>query len=1107
MSGADWWYRFADTAMAKVKGMVKSRMMVVGIAAAALRCFATPGVEADLDTGFKCPPMEARSRTWWHWQDGFLNADQMERELAFMRNAGLGGCQQFVAGHTRTPTNGEHLVRFMSDEWLAVTRRALKAAHDNGLEYGFQNGAGWTGVGGPWMTPEKSMKHIYAIERRTSGGKEVVLPPPGDGQYVPMLFVNDRRKPWYGDIRSFAFPTPKAYLGGDLPRPSVRSVPATVDAERILKRIAFKIHDAHRQKPAFDFLTRAETTADPMLRFDWTDLVELRAIWIKGLNNAEDAEVWASDDGVNFRFVTRLSSGYAMCEDLYDGRLHAIPATKCRHVELRWKRPCFVRIYEIGFSSRPTLTGFDDQCAKCTWNPIHRRTMKEEADANVDPKDVMDVTDRIAADGTLRFTPPDGRDWTVLRIAATSTRRTNQPSNPDMSGPACDILDPDAIRFHLSQYVGRLLQAEREAGAHTVGNLLLDSWEQGTANWSKTLPDEFRRRRGYDVTKWLPVFGGYFIESREASERFLWDFRKTITEVVKENFFDVVGDYCRRHGLKHYVEGFACGVGTFMGDPLMAYLACDVPMTEAGPSTREASSAAHLKGEKLVAIEAHTSAADWSRTPRDFKAREDAHFRHGITRIIYHGAGHNPKPEWRFPGLTFCLYGAEIAPGQTWAKYMRCWQDYLARCQHMLRRGAFVADVLAFAGEDYGGHVVGVYENGHSEAGASGRDRMKGLPPGFDYDLVNAEFLRELSVFGDGTIGYAKSPDATRYRVIALREQDFEMSVEAAREVLRLVNAGATVVGPKIVRSLGRPESAKEADAEVAAIGAALERSGRYFASLDKVGLKPDFVVRNARAGDDVNYLHRREGDTDIYYVVRWNRLKDDAMIGFRVTGRIPEIFDPLTGEIAEAEEFHVEGDYTYLPAIPCDAKEATRFVVFRKATDVRDRNAKRPECKVRRLDFASTGWTMRFRDDLGVDETVVTNRLFDWSTHSNPKVATFSGTATYTAKASLPADYRGGDVTLRLGRVEELCEVLVNGQSCGVAWCEPYEVKVPSALLTSQSGFDLKIRVVNSWHNRLLADQSLPESERRTFTLRPPKADAKPVASGLIGPLELLYR
>ena len=1080
--------------------------MRTGILAAAGLLAAVPawtGLSGgELDRDFRTPPTEAHSRTWWHWQDGFLNADQMERELAFMRASGLGGCQQFVAGWTRIPTNGEHLVRFMSDEWLGFSRRALKAASDNGLEYGFQNGAGWTGVGGPWMTPERSMKHVFAVERRTSDGKTVVLPPPGDGQYVPGTYVNDlRTRPWYGDIRAFAFPTPGAYLEGELPRPSVRSVPSAPDLDRLFDRESFSIHEAHRHKPVFEFFTRGETAADPSLRFDWESPVTVRAVWMKGLYDTEDAEVWASDDGRDFHFVTRLSGGYVMCEDLYAGRFHAVPATTCRHLELRWRRPCSLRVYEVGFTARPTLTGFDDQCGRCTWNPFRRDSLEEEPGANLDPGDVLDVTDRIARDGTLSFTPPDGRSWTVVRIAATSTRRTNQPTNLDMSGPACDILDADAVRFHLSQYVGRMLEAEKAVDAHTIGNILLDSWEQGTANWSGCLPDEFRKRRGYDLAKYLPVFGGYLVGSRETTERFLWDFRKTITEVVKDNFFGVLSEYCRQHGLKHYVEGFACGVGTFMGDPLMAYLNCDVPMTEAGPSTREASSAAHLKGDKLVAVEAHTSAADWSRTPRDFKPREDAHFRHGITRIIYHGGGHNPKPEWRFPGLTFGCYGTEIPPGQTWAKYMRSWQDYLARCQYMLRRGAFVADVLAFAGEDYGGHVVGVYENGHSECGASGRDRMKGLPAGLDYDLVNAEFLKRLSVFADGTIGCAGNPEATRYRALVLRERDSEMSVETAREVLRLVRAGATVVGPKVVKALGNPENAAAADAEVAAIGAELVKSGRWLSTIDELGLTPDFVVRNARAGEDVNYLHRRDGGTDVYYVVRWNRLGADARMGFRVTGKVPEIFDPLTGEIAEAGEFSMEDGYTYLPAIPCDAKEATRFVVFRKSTAETVRAA-----RVRKASVVEVNpeWTIGFKDELGVDTTIVTNRLFDWSTHGNPEIATFSGTAVYRATITLPSGFStpGSSLRLKLGRVEELCEVLVNGRSCGVVWCEPYEVALPSS--SSASSLQLEIRVVNSWHNRLLADQRRPKDERKTFTVRPPNADATPVASGLIGPVEI---
>lgn len=1081
-----------------------------------LAMFALTLSASELERDFRSPPLEAHSYSWWHWQDGFLNAEEIEKELSFMRKAGFGGLQQFVAGWTRIPTNGEHLVEFMSDEWLGFSRRALKSAATNGLEYGFQNGAGWTGVGGPWMTTEKSMKHIFAVERHTSGGKTVTLPPLGDGQYVEGTYVNyDRTKPWYGDIRTFAFPTPKAFQEPELPQPIVSGVPAVPELSKLFARNSFSIHEAHKHPPVYEFFTRGETKEDPVLRFEWEECVTVRSIWLKGLCDAEDAEVWASDDGKNFQFITKFSSGYMMCEDMYAGRFHALPATNCRVLELRWKRPCAVRLYEVGFSSRPRLTGFEDQCGRGTWNPFRRVTVPDETESNLDPKAVLDITDRIAVDGTLTFTPPDMRDWTVLRIAATSTRRSNQPTNPDMSGPVCDILDAQAIRFHLSQYIGKMLEVEKDVGVKAIGNILLDSWEQGTANWTKTLPDEFRKRRGYDLVKYLPVFGGYFVGSRETTERFLWDFRKTITEVVRDNFFGVISEYCRQHNLKHYVEGFACGVGTFMGDPMMAYLNCDVPMTEAGPTVREASSAAHLLGRKLVAVEAQTSAADWSRTPRDFKAREDAHFRHGITRLIYHGGAHNPKSEWRFPGLAFGGYGAELSRGQTWAKYMPLWQEYLARCQYMLRRGAFVADVLAFAGEDYSGHVVGVYENGHNEAGAFARDRMKGLPPGFDYDLVNAEFLSKLSVFADGSIGFAGSPDATHYRVLVLREQDYEMSVETAREILRLVKAGAVVVGPKIIKSLGSPENASVADAEVATISAALLKSSCYhiretvsFVDEAKLSLRPDFIVKGARAGDDINYLHRREGDSDIYYVVRWRKVAEGTEMGFRVTGKVPRIFDPLTGQIAIARSWRTDGEYTYLPVFGGEATEATRFIVFEPAPAATPSDCVVSANKIIEtcpIDMSNLVWTIHFKDELGVDKTIVTNQLFDWKTHPDSEIATFSGTAVYETSIELPSElaYTTSSLYLSLGCVEELCEVFVNGISYGVAWCEPYEVKIPHAALAKNAkSIDLEIRVVNSWHNRLLADQNRPKAERKTFTICPPNAKAKPVAGGLLGPV-----
>lgn len=1069
-----------------------------------------------LERDFANPPDGARSRTWWHWQDGLLNAERMKKELRGLKAAGFGGVQQFVAGWTRIPTNGEHLVTFMSKEWMPYVETALKTASECGFRYGLQNGAGWTGPGGPWMTTDKSMKQVFCAERRVKGGETAEVPALKDCPIEREPYWNYLKNPWYGDICAYAFPTPPAYLEPELPQPKLTASHPAPQLTNLLMRAKYRIYESHNYPIAFRWERgRTPGEGEPWVTFRWEKPVTVRTISLKtNTNQAEGAgdapEVWASDDGKEFRKVAKLETGTCLAEDWFTSIEHPIPATTARVFKLVWRDAPNVFLREAHFSGRPSLAALKSQTGLGTWNRAEHRRLPEDPAATLRAEDMIDISKNIGADGKLRFSPPaDGRVWTVLRIGATSTRRCNQPCNPDMTGPACDLMDAEAIRFHLSQYAERILETEKRCGAKTVTDLLLDSWEQGTQNWSARLPDEFRKRRGYDMMRHMPAYAGYLVGGRDATERFLFDARRTVDEVVGETFFGTVRDWCSERGLKHYVEGFACGVGTFCGDAMNAYLRCDVPMTEGGPTLREAPSAAHLTGRTMVAVEAHTSAADWSRTPRDFKVREDSFFRLGITEIIYHGGGHNPKDEWRFPGVTFSGYGAEIAPGQTWWRYTKHWQDYLARCQTMLRRGAFVADVLAFTGEDYGGPLVGVYEPG-CDGNMHSRDRLRGLPAGYDYDLVNAAFLQELEVDGDGCVGAFKYPNATKYRVIALRRQDTAMTVETARKIRELVRAGAVVAGPRPERSLGLKNAAAN-DAEVAAIGREVWNGGRYgkgmafdgdaAEALAKLGVAQDFAAKNAKLRDEVSYLHRKDGDADIYFVCRWRPVANGAEMGFRVKGKIPEIFDPLTGEISEAKNWRVEGEHTYMPVFGGRAEQATRFVVFRKAGDPSGKyEAKSAEDAGREVTLVGD-WTVAFKDELGVDATVTTNKLYDWKDHADPAIASYSGTAVYRAKAKLPS---GEKLTLNLGNVEELAEVLVDGKNCGVAWCEPYEVRLPEAACGKE--VELEIRVVNSWHNRLLADQQRPEGERKTWTPRPPKADAKPVSGGLIGPLRI-YR
>ena len=287
---------------------------------------------------------------------------------------------------------------------------------------------------------------------------------------------------------------------------------------------------------------------------------------------------------------------------------------------------------------------------------------------------------------------------------------------------------------------------------------------------------------------------------------------------------------------------------------------------------------------------------------------------------------------------------------------------------------------------------------------------------------------------------------------------------------------------------------------------------------MKSLGLKPDFVAKGAELVTQLSYLHRREGDVDIYFVCRWRKVPAGAEMGFRVTGKRPEIFDPLTGRTYVAKNFREEDGYTWLPAIEGSASEASRFVVFRNSSSTAPAGVQRPNEGVR-TEFPVTcgDWKIHFKDAFGVDRTVVTNGLFDWTDSADEAIRTFSGIATYRTTLTLPSaalgEKPGARFLLALGTVDELAEVFLNGQSCGIAWCEPYEVDITAMLKRSAGSasgrpaaiLNIEVRVANAWLNRMLADMQKPEAERKTWTQRMPLPDAKPEPSGLKGPLTLV--
>lgn len=731
---------------------------------------------------------------------------------------------------------------------------------------------------------------------------------------------------------------------------------------------------------------------------------------------------------------------------------------------------------------------------------------------------VIDLTSRMQPDGRLTWDAPPGR-WLVLRFGHASNFKMTRPCPTAAIGLECDRLGRVGIETHYRGFLQQIFTGAGPAAGKALSHVHIDSWEAGGQNWTATFPAEFLQRRGYDLRPWLPVLAGRVVGDVGLSERFLWDVRKTVSEMIRDNYARRLRELALPHGIRLSTEAY----GHLCIDNLEYAGVADFPISEfwargdglfPAPggyesTTKVMASAAHTYGKPVIGAEAFTSDRGWRDHPYLLKGMGDGKFCEGLNRVIFHLSAHQAYPDM-VPGLTHRKWGEHIQRNNTWWPYIRPWTDYLARCQYLLQQGSFVADVCCCPGE---GAPVDAE-----------RLELK-LPAGYDFDFCSAELLLQAEV-RDGRVAL---PSGAAYRYLFLPETA-RISPALARKLQALVQAGARVLaGPRPVGAPGLTDFPR-CDAEVETVAAALWDTGSLTSGstadvlFTRDRLLPDFE------GAGLRFIHRRAVDTEIYFVS--NPLPQDCATtcGFRVTGKHPELWNPETGTVRPLPEFREEAGRIWVP-LRFEPMQSW-FVVFRGGSA-------QPPAPAGSRNFASWReqgavggpWKVGFDPKWGGPaEPVVLDALLDWSQHADPRIRFYSGTAIYRSGLDLTAEVADpkSRAILDLGAVEVMARVRVNGVDCGIAWKPPYRVDISKAAHAGRN--ELEIAVVNLWINRLVGDEQLPldgewkDSEtllswpdwfrhktprisgRTTFTSCRHYGKATPlVPSGLLGPVWVL--
>jgi len=739
-------------------------------------------------------------------------------------------------------------------------------------------------------------------------------------------------------------------------------------------------------------------------------------------------------------------------------------------------------------------------------------SVEGEEDAKI--TEIIDISDRMDDQGLLNWTPPPGQ-WTILRFGFTPTLAHVKTSSDNWKGHVLDYLDKEVFNSYWDEVVDPLLQAAGPMAGTVLTHLETDSWECGGMNWSAGFPDYFKTYNGYDIINYLPVVAGKIVDDRNASNAFLADLRKTIAACVSENHYKTFAERAAEYGMG--IQPESAGPHAAPIDGITNYSHSDIVMSEfwvpsphrPKPENRyfvkQASSAAHIYGKQYVGAEAFTSIKKphWGEVLwRDQKPSMDHEFCSGLNMIFFHTFTNSPD-EMGEPGQEY-FAGTHINRHVRWWDLSDAFMDYIARVQYVVQQGKFVADVLYY----YGDHVPNIAR--------LKEDDPAGALPGYDYDVTNEDVLLKLEVID----GHVVVPGGIHYEVLALPDHKV-LSLAALKQVRKLLVEGATVLGPKPERlvSLVGGENARN---EFRILSDSLwgqdppEKGYNSFGKGKLVwGLSANELLRNAGVPMDLelisfktfpslDYIHYKIENSDVYFISNQSPENQTAGFKFRVSGKQPEIWDPLTGSQWKAEAFKQSPGNTEVKLE--FAPYGSFFVVFKDPIPETRQGSKTSNYPVfTELQEITGPWQVSFDTAWGGPASIEAKELFDWSKSDIEGIKYYSGKAVYSKDFRIDKNDKGRSYHIELNEVADIgiAAIQLNGTDIGIVWTPPFRADISPALKKGKN--NLSITVVNTWQNRLIGDRGKPQEERFTKTNIKIRDDWELVPSGLLGPVRIL--
>ena len=1103
---------------------------------------------------FKTPPPSTEVHTWWHWISGNITKEGITKDLESMKQQGItqatilnvGG---FVSCKLDVPS-----IKFDSPEWFEMFQFALKEAKRLGLTIGVHNCDGWSTSGGPWISPEKSMKTYVWSKTYLDGGKEVNI------QLEQPPAIED----FYRDFAVVAFPTEENFNSFR------KSSPIITLNNLSTKTLLFdgnpKSEIKVKKGDVISITFKSDFTADkialfPHLPFTWNDMSKISSHFVLS----------ASSDGKSFSKIADLE---------FIGLNKSITANFSPTKAKFFKLECTsdggdYPVAELELLNNNDKPSYSPEISNLLEKTVSVSALSEKYFDNssqiskkgIAENSIVNLTNLVSQDGLLKWKVPKGR-WCIIRFGYTTTGITNSPATPEGQGLECDKMDTTALNTHFKNFAEKLINSAGSYKGNTFKFLLIDSWEAQFQNWTKEFPNEFQKRRRYDLIKWLPVLCGETVENTKMSEAFLHDFRKTIADLIDQNYYKHFSELCHNNQLEMHAEIIYGGGGMYPPlDILKSNKYVDMPMTEfwANPNKNQfpeysptdrptpyaPTFSALADNKQIIGSEAYTGFAHYSESPANLKPFGDLAFCSGVNQIILHSYVHQPID--KKPGVTLGKFGAHFNRNNPWWEYAHDWLTYQSRVQYVLQKGEPVVDVIFYIGDN----LPQYFDN----------SIIRDLPSGFRANPCNMDILMKAKVI-NGKISFGGKQ---LFSILLLPDRK-AMEFATLKRIAKLVSDGAVVYGPKPTEMLSLLEienNTNEFNQLANALWGRTDSTENNYGKgkviygkpigdvLKELNVLPDFAS-NVSDSKELMFIHKRIENTDAYFVFnQQNKLLNRELL-FRVEGKIPEIWNPENGSIIKPEIYSIEKNQIRIP-VSFKPGESLIFL-FRRG--VSDHSIKAvslagkqifpdqesnidfsaiPQAKYKNGKYSFTcavsgDYQFITADNKIIDASLIQPQQFNIVNYKakleflpiskdsihpveisklksltefkDPAIKYFAGKVKYTITFNLPESYlqSNDSLILNLGNLDATAEVRLNGILLGDIWFPNTNLTVSGFLKTKNT---LSITLANVCRNRFIGDFIQFGSVRSIFTTSPIETilnkDMPLEPSGIMGPMTVL--